>query len=184
MATLTNQTNRSELIQQYAEEFSHHYVGHDLTWMPSKIEECGCDDCQDHILRERAIERKDSASEIVTSLKTGVFGYCSSCRESIPSVSDYIDAKIPQMVKWEGGEPFQGFVRYTLHLNCHTYLADKIPDGQFQSLVHQIEGGASARRVGSGKGKSNKTKSRAPKGQSKKVVTREDLDQRLETGEE
>jgi hypothetical protein len=68
------------------------YINHNFTWMPSEITDCPCDECQDHIDREAALERESiwpwRLNWRVHLLKGGKPATC-PCGEYLKTVQDF-----------------------------------------------------------------------------------------------
>lgn len=119
------------------------YIAHNFLWMPRNPEDCGCDECQDLLMRERQIERSETLTTVTATTRTGVLVYCSKCRVQIPDVDSFVEVKVPDTICWSDGNPFPGYRRYTLHPDCVDFLENQLPDHLYQQLSDQIAKGTS-----------------------------------------
>lgn len=112
---------------------------HDISWMDRDPQECGCDECQDQILREILIEANQSGIEPKIAIKSGLTVRCQFCQSTIMAEQYRVEVRVASQKSWDGGPTFHGVNTYNSHTKCHIGFESLVSSGVYDAICSVVK---------------------------------------------
>lgn len=116
------------------------FIGHNFTWMNRDPQDCGCDECQDQILREYLRECREAYRDPEIEIKSGRHVRCHFCQSSILSEQHRVEVTCSVDKSWPGGFTFRGFDTLISHINCYVGFEQLVDEDLYLSIQDVVRG--------------------------------------------